>query len=101
MYKTTHTDLASQFAQELSISINIADDTKYLVDNSNFNYVDGEEGDYGFNLYYLNEKLICKEVNYGGDNQEYLFTETGKEYLFNKILQELNKRKNNFVGFQE
>jgi hypothetical protein len=110
MHTTTNTELATKFAWELGIQLNVEDNTEYLVDKSNYRVVDGEEGDYGETLYYLNNKLvtdinpssltlICKYVNYGGDDYDYFFTETGADYLYSKIVEETAKRKAEFTNY--
>lgn len=55
-------------------------------DKTNYHVVDGEEGDYGEILYKVGEHLVCRYVNYGGDNEDYNFTKFGVQFFRNTLL---------------
>jgi len=63
--------------------------------SSDFDYNDGEEGANGEIYYYFQGELVLTHVIYGGDDEDFKFTELGKtmfkELLFNYITLLLNK----------
>lgn len=63
------------------IEYNIAE-IEFVVDWSNYNYVDGEEGDYGVCKLSTQEGVhIADWVNEGGDTDYYQYTPEGLEYV--------------------
>ncbi len=54
---------------------------EFEIDISDYHVVDGEEADYGKIDYYKLGVLVCTYINYGGDSDEYIFTEEGKKYF--------------------
>lgn len=63
----------------------ISEDDDYRADYSQFNVVDGEEGDYGVIRYFHGDELVAIKNVYGGDSEEVEFTSFGKT-LFNAKL---------------
>ncbi len=62
------------------------DDIEYESDSSNYNVVDGEEGDYGTIIYSHNGIPVCIYINHGGDSEEYIFTRYGKAMMKLKLM---------------
>ncbi len=83
-------NLLEMFCSELNI-MNIPEhieDIDYILDNSNFNIVDGEEGDYGIKRYLSNDnQLLAVRHIFGGDYEEIEFTELSKKILGDKVLE--------------
>lgn len=62
----------------------------FTKDSTGYVYVDGEEGDHGDILYTdADGKLIATHRIYGGDSDEYFFTEYGCDVLCRKIIEAL------------
>lgn len=56
-------------------------DDELTKDSSGYVYVDGEEGDYGDILYYLETELIYTHRIHGGDMEEIILTDMGKKIV--------------------
>lgn len=91
-------NLLEEFCRELGVNIMYSDDydIEYNIDNSEFNVVDGEEGDYGVKKYYtvVNNKHIANVEYFGGDDYEVEFTKIGKLILNNRMRQHLSDKFN-------
>jgi hypothetical protein len=61
----------------------------FVKDSTGYVYVDGEEGDHGDITYSDGGNLIATHRIYGGDQDEYFFTEHGCSLLFKKIAEAL------------
>lgn len=57
-------------------------------DTSEWNFIDGEEGDYGKIYYWQDDILMITHVIHGGDNEEVIFSPSAKVKLF-EIMQQV------------
>jgi len=60
---------------------------KFVEDYSKYVVVDGEEGDYGIITFKLpnSSEIFATCTNRGGDNDEYEFSETAKEMIWEVV----------------
>jgi hypothetical protein len=68
-------NLLYEFFQQLQIIIN----EEYLpcipyTTEDHMNFVDGEEGDYGYTDYYLSGQFLCRHTVFGGDDDSWSFS---------------------------
>lgn len=81
-------DLIEEFGEAIGVYLpyNFTYDLKYRTDLSEFNIIDGEEGDYGIIKFYsLTDELIAVKEVFGGDDFDIEFTQYAKE-LFEPII---------------
>jgi hypothetical protein len=81
-------NLLENFCYEIGLRVPMdIEDIEYTTDRSQFNIVDGEEGDNGVIKYYsLDGDLLAVRTVYGGDSEEIEFTHWGKDLLKEKAL---------------
>lgn len=90
--------LLQEFCAELGFFISDEDNNTFfteniLTDQSDFNIVDGEEGDNGIIRYSSeNKELLAVRTVFGGDEEQIEFTEFGKEFFSNKAKIIFNKK---------
>lgn len=86
-------NLVEEFCEEAGLRVPLdTEDIYFKADNSKFNVIDGEEGDYGVIEYYsLDERLIAIKTVNGGDDSEIDFTKFGKDLLTGKAVEILIK----------
>ena len=62
------------------------EDLQLTPDYSQFNVVDGEEGDYGIIHYYdPSERLFAIKTVYGGDSEDLKFTPYGESVMHKRV----------------
>ncbi len=81
-------NLLEDFCYEIGLRVPIdIEDINYTTDTTEFNFVDGEEGDNGIIKYYATDgDLLAVKTVYGGDSEEVEFTQWGKDLLKEKAL---------------
>jgi len=81
-------NLLEEFCKEIGLRVPMdIEDLDYTTDTSEFNIVDGEEGDNGIIKYYtIDGDLLAIKTVYGGDSEEVEFTHWGKDMLKEKAL---------------
>tara|TARA_R110000764_G_scaffold72464_3_gene148620 strand:+ start:3826 stop:4116 length:291 start_codon:yes stop_codon:yes gene_type:complete len=81
-------NLLEEFCNEIGLRVPCdIEDINYKVDMTEFNVVDGEEGDNGKIKYYaIDGDLLAVKTVYGGDSEEIEFTHWGKALLQEKAL---------------
>lgn len=86
-------NLVESFCDEIRLyTYRDIEDIDYTTDQSEFEVVDGEEGDNGIIKYYsLSGDLLAVKTVYGGDSEDIEFTEIGKNILKVKALEIFNK----------
>lgn len=90
-------NLIEAFFEELHIPVPYdLPDISYDEDKSDFNYVDGEEGDNGVIKYYdkSTNELLCTYYIFGGDEYNIIFTDFFKikyKYIVNDFIENLIK----------
>ncbi len=63
---------------------------EFIADHSEYVYVDGEEGDWGRITYSDKDgKLVATHLIYGGDRDEWVFTEFGCDLFCGKMIMAL------------
>lgn len=85
-------NLLEEFWEEIIHRYPNFDDVKFIEDRSEFNVVDGEEGDYGIIKYFtddLEHNLILTRTK-DGDDYEYKFSDFGKSLLKPLLFKKLN-----------
>lgn len=80
----------SSLSYELLDVLNVLEGT-FTRDYSKFTYVDGEEGDYGDILCYQGKELVYTHKIYGGDCEEIVLTEFGKNLVKPIVLDTISK----------
>lgn len=82
-------NLFDEFCREIGLTSYNNDeyDIDCNIDNSEFNYVDGEEGDNGIQKHYTRSgnELIAIVNYYGGDSYDVEFTKIGSTLFTNKL----------------
>lgn len=80
-------ELFEEFCNQIGVHCTNHDvDIDCILDSTNYNVIDGEEGDYGVIRYYtLDGNLIATYTNCGGDLDYVEFTEFGKK-LFTPLV---------------
>lgn len=86
-------NLVESFCDEIRLyTYRDIEDIDYTTDYSEFEVVDGEEGDNGIIKYYnLSGDLLAIKTVYSGDSEDIEFTEIGKNILKVKALEIFNK----------
>jgi hypothetical protein len=90
-------NLLEEFCNQIGLRIPLdLEDIKYTTDSSDFNCIDGEEGDNGIIKYYaLDGDLIAIRTVFGGDSEDVNFTHWGKDMLQEKALNVFYKNLDN------
>lgn len=76
--------MLEEFLNQIGLSYSLKEDIDSLdydleSDYTNFNYVDGEEGDNGVIKYYHEGNLVAIKTVYGGDSEQVEFSKYGKK----------------------
>ena len=85
-------NLLENFCGKIGLSAYDCDDVEYEIDQSGYNFVDGEEGDFGTLKYYDANGIIAVKTIYGGDEEEVEFTSYGMSLLTPKAVLLFQKR---------